>query len=86
MADIFVIMSWVDLLDYLSKTKDQIMKQLLMVLAIIGGLSFSSAANYHTVDKPGKHHCTAACTKDKHVYAHGEKGHVCKYACKKGKS
>ncbi|MBA4196357.1 MAG: hypothetical protein C0459_02275 [Chitinophaga sp.] len=29
------------------------------------------------------HKCTAACTKDKHVYAHGEKGHVCTAACKK---
>jgi hypothetical protein len=30
-----------------------------------------------------EHKCTKACTKDKHVYAHGEKGHVCGDACKK---
>ncbi len=29
------------------------------------------------------HHCTAACKNGKHVYAHGEKGHVCGDACKK---
>ncbi|GAC1537469.1 MAG: hypothetical protein NVS3B15_17670 [Sediminibacterium sp.] len=30
-----------------------------------------------------EHRCTAACTKEKHAYAHGEKGHVCTDACKK---
>jgi hypothetical protein len=30
-----------------------------------------------------KHHCTAACKNGKHVYAHGEKGHVCTAECKK---
>lgn len=29
------------------------------------------------------HKCTKACTKDKHAYTHGEKGHVCGDACKK---
>ena len=29
------------------------------------------------------HKCTAACKDGKHVYAHGEKGHVCTDACKK---
>lgn len=29
------------------------------------------------------HKCTAACKNGKHVYAHGEKGHVCTDACKK---
>lgn len=29
------------------------------------------------------HKCTAACKNGKHVYAHGEKGHVCGKACKK---
>lgn len=79
-------MNWVDLLDYLIKTKNQIMKQLLIAMAIIGELSFSSDANYHAGDKPRKHHCTAASTKDKHVYAHGEKDHVCTDDCKKEKS
>lgn len=30
-----------------------------------------------------EHKCTAACKDGKHVYAHGEKGHVCTDACKK---
>jgi hypothetical protein len=60
------------------------MKQLLMAVAIMGGLSFTTlAANNDTNTKPKKHHCTAACTNGKHVYAHGEKGHVCTDACKK---
>lgn len=29
------------------------------------------------------HKCTKACKDGKHVYAHGEKGHVCGDACKK---
>ncbi len=30
-----------------------------------------------------EHKCTKACKDGKHVYAHGEKGHVCTDACKK---
>ena len=30
-----------------------------------------------------EHKCTAACKDGKHVYAHGEKGHVCTKACRK---
>ena len=30
-----------------------------------------------------EHKCTKACTKEKHIYAHGEKGHTCGEACKK---
>lgn len=30
-----------------------------------------------------EHKCTGACKDGKHVYAHGEKGHVCGRACKK---
>jgi len=30
-----------------------------------------------------EHHCTSACKDGKHMYAHGEKGHVCTKACKK---
>jgi hypothetical protein len=30
-----------------------------------------------------EHKCTAACKDGKHMYAHGEKGHVCTKACKK---
>jgi hypothetical protein len=32
-----------------------------------------------TMDK--EHACTKACVGDKHVYAHGEKGHVCGEEC-----
>jgi hypothetical protein len=35
--------------------------------------------------KQKEHVCTAACTKEKHAYAHGEKGHTCTDACKKSK-
>jgi hypothetical protein len=31
------------------------------------------------------HVCTAACKDGKHVYAHGEKGHVCGPECMKSK-
>jgi hypothetical protein len=30
-----------------------------------------------------EHVCTAACKDGKHMYAHGEKGHVCGPECKK---
>ena len=30
-----------------------------------------------------EHKCTAGCKDGKHVYAHGEKGHVCTKACEK---
>jgi hypothetical protein len=34
--------------------------------------------------KPKEHTCTQAChDSGKHVYAHGEKGHVCTSTCKK---
>ena len=34
--------------------------------------------------KPKDHVCTQAChDSGKHVYAHGEKGHVCTSTCKK---
>lgn len=33
-------------------------------------------------EKLKKHHCTEKCTKEKHVYAHGEKGHTCDASCK----
>lgn len=67
------------------------MKQVTLALAII--LSISFAANAQTALKKEKkeqpktelkaHVCTAACTPEKHVYAHGKEGHVCTDACKK---
>ena len=40
----------------------------------------------HKMDKMATlkdHKCTAACKNGKHMYAHGEKAHVCGEACKK---
>ena len=51
-------------------------------------LSASFIVNAQTKDggKLKKHHCTEACKKEgHHVYAHGEKGHVCTAACEKAK-
>jgi hypothetical protein len=67
------------------------MKKLFFALAIV--LSVPFAVNAQTIEKKEKkeqpktelkaHVCTAACTTEKHVYAHGEVGHVCTDACKK---
>lgn len=66
------------------------MKKVFFALTIF--LSIAIAANAQTAvnkemkEKPKTelkaHVCTAACTSDKHVYAHGEVGHVCTDACK----
>jgi hypothetical protein len=61
------------------------MKKFMLTGLLLGGLA---AGAYSQGEKPGKlkkHQCTTACTRDHHVYAHGEKGHVCTDACKKGK-
>ncbi len=62
------------------------MKHLIMSVALLASVSLGVAAQIKSTEKPKKHHCTAACTNGKHVYAHGEKGHVCTDACKKAKS
>jgi len=59
------------------------MKKLLVAAAIFGSMSMTAVAQADQTAKLKKHHCTAACTKEKHAYAHGEKGHVCTDACKK---
>jgi len=51
-------------------------------------LCSTAAIQAHPLDggKLKKHHCTEACKKaGHHVYAHGEKGHVCTAACEKPK-
>ena len=53
------------------------------VLLLTGILSTGSFAQTEKKMELKEHKCTAACTKKKHVYAHGEKGHVCTDACKK---
>jgi photosystem II stability/assembly factor-like uncharacterized protein len=67
-----------------------IMKKVLLVLACAGVLFSASAQGDKMATKSEKkemkkkeHVCTAACTKEKHVYAHGEKGHTCTDACHK---
>ncbi len=54
------------------------------VLLMTGFLSTGAMAQTAPKKEALKEHkCTKACTKTKHVYAHGEKGHVCDDACKK---
>ena len=59
-------------------------KRIAAVMLLTGSLSASAFA-FQTEKKAElkEHKCTAACTKSKHAYAHGEKGHVCGDACKK---
>lgn len=54
------------------------------ILLLTGFLSTNALAQKDTKKEVLKEHkCTAACTKAKHMYAHGEKGHTCGDACKK---
>lgn len=53
------------------------------ILLMTGFLSTSAFAQTDKKDAPKEHKCTKACTKNKHAYAHGEKGHTCGDACKK---
>ncbi len=68
------------------------MKKALTVLALSLFIIQVNAQTMQTGDekksKPKKHVCTSSCTKENHMYAHGEKGHACKDECKKmeGKS
>jgi hypothetical protein len=59
-------------------------KTLAAALLLTGILSTGAFAQKETKKDALKEHvCTKACTKTKHAYAHGEKGHVCGDACKK---
>lgn len=61
------------------------MKTFAAILLMTGFISTGAFAQQKEQKKETlkEHKCTKACTKDKHVYAHGEKGHVCGDACKK---
>ena len=70
------------------------MKQIIVIFALVLGFAFTVSAQTTPQKKEKKemksettqlkdHVCTSACTPEKHVYAHGEKGHVCTDACKK---
>ena len=62
----------------------QTFKRITTALFLTGILTTSAFAFQETKKISEKQHkCTAACTKAKHAYAHGEKGHVCGDACKK---
>lgn len=59
----------------------------MIVAAFIMVASLSTASMAQTAQKGApaskEHKCSAACTKDKHFYAHGEKSHKCTDTCKK---
>jgi len=57
------------------------MKTFAAVLLMTGFLATGALAQKKETAK--EHKCTKACTKEKHAYAHGEKGHTCGEACKK---
>ena len=63
------------------------MKKVMLMVAMAGILFTANAQTDKKADKKDakmkEHVCTKACTKEKHAYAHGEKGHVCTDACKK---
>ncbi|OQP64047.1 hypothetical protein A3860_21790 [Niastella vici] len=71
----------------------ELISKMLVASLILVNLSLASQAqNKKQVKKENKtekvklkdHACTQAChDSGKHVYAHGEKGHVCTSACKK---
>lgn len=55
------------------------MKKIIFSAFLLAGLFLNVSAQ----NKLKKHHCTEACANGKHMYAHGEKGHVCGDDCKK---
>ena len=60
------------------------MKKLILVSLLFAGIATASNAQSSTQKtKLKKHQCATACTNGKHVYAHGEKKHVCTDECKK---
>lgn len=66
-------------------TNMKTMKTFAAILLMTGFLSTNAFAQQKEQKKEAlqEHKCTKACTKEKHAYAHGEKGHVCGEACKK---
>jgi hypothetical protein len=63
------------------RTIKQIATALLIAVSITN-LSYAQEKQ-DTKMEMKEHKCTSACKDGKHVYAHGEKGHVCTKACKK---
>lgn len=59
------------------------MKKVLFTTVMMLCLSVCASAQTQKKQKLKKHECTEACkTTGKHVFSHGEKGHVCTDACK----
>ena len=75
----------------INNLKPLTMKKLFLSVAVIGMFTVLNAQTSQSLpankesSKPmlKEHSCTAACKDGKHVYAHGEKGHVCTDACHK---
>jgi hypothetical protein len=62
------------------------MKKVFLGICLLGAVTLVNARPLDGGGKLKKHHCTEACKKEgHHVYAHGEKGHVCTAACEKPK-
>jgi len=61
------------------------MKKLLFVLAALFTMAVSAHAQTSMSQQPKKEHvCTQSChDANKHIYMHGEEGHVCGDACPK---
>ncbi|MEN9684347.1 MAG: hypothetical protein RLZZ28_133 [Bacteroidota bacterium] len=65
------------------------MKTVKTFASILLMTGFLSTAAFAQMDKKNEktaekeHKCTKACTKEKHAYVHGEKGHTCGESCKK---
>ncbi|MBI2272282.1 MAG: hypothetical protein EPO58_15670 [Chitinophagaceae bacterium] len=63
------------------------MKKVIFASIMLLGISFGVNAQAQGNQQLKKHECTEACkTTGKHMYAHGEKGHVCTDACKKNEA
>lgn len=63
------------------------MKKLLAMVMLLTTIGISA----HSQQAPTKaamkeHNCTSSCKESKHMYMHGEKGHVCTKECKKASS
>lgn len=58
-------------------------KQIAIALFLTAAMPAITYAQQSDKMEMKEHKCTAACKDGKHVYAHGEKGHVCTKACKK---
>ncbi|HOS47920.1 MAG TPA: hypothetical protein PLG57_04745 [Bacteroidia bacterium] len=60
------------------------MKKLMALVILFAGMSISGFSQQAPMKSTMKEHsCTTACKEGKHMYMHGEKGHVCTKECHK---